>query len=148
MLNEEKVKSMTKAAAYENGPEKKNIEISSYYRTDYLGLQLVKSGVAYAVSFLILLLLWAMGRMEELMLMISRADYLESMIRTMVVLFTAGLVCYEAAIYVYYSKKHQRAKKSVGEYHSHLKHIHKIYEAQESGENFNIEIAADEENTL
>ena len=134
MLNEEKVKSMTKAAAYENGPEKKNIEISSYYRTDYLGLQMVKSGVAYAVSFCILVLLWAMGRMEELMLMISRAEYLESLIRTMVILFVAGLICYEIAIYVYYSKKHHSAKKSVGGYHSYLKHIHKFYEAQETEE--------------
>ena len=47
MLNEEKVRHMTKAAAYENGPEKKNIGISDYFRGDYLGLQLVKSGIAY-----------------------------------------------------------------------------------------------------
>mgnify|MGYP003303337420 CR=1 FL=1 len=51
MLNEEKVRHMTKAAAYENGPEKKNIGISDYFRGDYLGLQLVKSGIAYTFAF-------------------------------------------------------------------------------------------------
>ena len=65
MLNEEKVKHMTKAAAYENGPEKKNIGISDYFRGDYLGLQLVKSGIAYTVAFVILIAMWAMGKQVE-----------------------------------------------------------------------------------
>ena len=71
---------MTKAAAYENGPEKKNIGISDYFRGDYLGLQLVKSGIAYTFAFVILIAMWAMGKMEELMLMISRPEYFENLI--------------------------------------------------------------------
>ena len=132
MLNEEKIKSMTRAAAYENGPEKKNIEISNYYRTDFLGLQMVKSAVAYAVSFLILTALWAMGRIEELMLNLTRGEYLEKLLFTMALLFIAGLVLYEIAVYAYYSVKYQQAKKSVNEFHAYLKHIHKLYEIQES----------------
>ena len=54
MLNIEKVKSMTKAAAYESGPEKKNLEIDSFYRGDYLGLHMIKSGIAYTLSFVVL----------------------------------------------------------------------------------------------
>lgn len=149
MLNEEKVKSMTKAAAYEKGPEKKNIEISSYFRGDYLGLQMVKSAVAYAVAFCIIAALWAMGRMEELMLMFSRAQYLQGIIRMLAILFVSGLVIYEAAIYAYYASKYQHAKKSVKGYHLHLKRIHKFYETQESAESvIKAESAADEGNTL
>lgn len=150
MLNEEKIKSMTKAAAYENGPEKKNIGISSYYRADYLGLQLVKSAVAFTISFCILAAMWAMGRMEELMLMLSRGEYLERLLKTLGVLFAAGLVMYEIAVYFYYSSRYQRAKKSVGGFHARLKQIHKFYEAQESsGEKAAAEKQPeDEENTL
>ena len=149
MLNEEKVKSMTKAAAYENGPEKKNIEISSYFRADYLGLQMVKSAVAYAVAFVILAALWAMGRMEELMLMISRAEYLENIIKMLIVLFVSGLVIYESAIYIYFSSKYQKAKRSMKGYHSHLKRIHKFYETQESADaSGGRGLNADEEITL
>lgn len=132
MLNEEKIKSMTRAAVYENGPEKKNIEISHYYRTDFLGLQMVKSAVAYTASFLILAAMWAMGRIEELMLNLTRGDYLEKLLMTIVLLFAAGLVLYEAAVYAYYSAKYQKAKKSVNEFNAYLKHIHKFYEMQES----------------
>ena len=112
MLNEEKVKHMTKAAAYENGPEKKNIGISSYFRGDYLGLQLVKSGIAYTLAFLILLVIWAMGRMEELMLMISRPEYLENLIKMVVILYGSGLAAYEIMVYLYYAMKYRIAKQS------------------------------------
>ncbi len=148
MLNEEKVKSMTKAAAYEKGPEKKNIDIGSYFRGDYLGLQMVKSGIAYTLAFVIIVAIWSMGQMEELMLMISRADYLENLIKTLVILFAGGLVVYECAVYVYYYSKYQHAKQSLKGYHFHLKKIHKFYETQESAEVSEKEENADEENTL
>lgn len=134
MLNIEKVKSMTKAAAYESGPEKKNIEISDYFRTDYLGLHMVKSGIAYAVSFVIIAGIWFMGKTEDIMLMLTKTDYLESLIKMLAVLFVAGLVAYEILVYCYYSYKYRNAKKSVRGYHSHLKQIHKIYMEQEKTE--------------
>lgn len=142
MLNEEKVKYMTKAASYENGAEKKNIEIDSYFRGDYLGLQLVKSGIAYTVAFCIITALWAMGRMEELMLKVTQAAYLEQMLRILIILFVVGLVFYEIAVWIYYSRKYQRAKQSVKEFHMHLKNIQKFYESEETEE------TSDEEHEL
>ncbi len=149
MLNEGKVKHMTKAAAYENGPEKKNIGISEYFRGDYLGLQMVKSGIAYTFAFLIMLAMWAAGRMEELMLMISRPEYVENLVKMMVVLYVAGLVVYEIAIYTYYSIKFRYAKQSVKGYHNHLRNIHKFYETQETADTIlNLDQEADGESTL
>ncbi len=141
MLNIEKVKNMTKAAAYESGPEKKNIEISDYFRTDYLGLHMVKSGIAYAVAFVIIAAIWFMGKTEDIMLMLTRTDYLEGLIKILAVLFAAGLIAYEILVYIYYSYKYRKAKKSVRGYHSHLKEIHKFYMEQEKTEEV-------EENTL
>ena len=134
MLNIEKIKSMTKAAAFEHGPEKKNLDISSYYRTDYLALQMVKSGIAYTAAFLILAAIWAMSRLEELMLKISDAEYLNGTIKVLVILFAVGLVIYEIGIWLFYSVKYEKAKKSVAEFHGHLKDIHKFYEAEEAAE--------------
>lgn len=132
MLNEEKVKYMTKAATYENGPEKKNIEIGSFYRVDYLGLQMVKSGLAYTVSFGILFGIWAMGRMTEVMLMFGRPDSLKHIVKLLILLYLAGLVVYECLVYVYYSIRYEQARKSLKGYHTYLKQIHKFYEVQES----------------
>lgn len=134
MLNIEKVKNMTKAASYEAGPEKENIKISDYFRTDYIGLQMLKSGVAYTVSFAVLAAVWAMGSMEELMLMLTRAGYLERLVKVMILLFAAGLVAYETAVYAYYSSKYGNVKKSIKGYHSYLKQIYKFYQDQENTE--------------
>ena len=132
MLNIEKVKSMTKAAAYESGPEKKNLEIDSFYRGDYLGLHMIKSGIAYTLSFVVLFAVWCMSVMEELMLMITRAGYLESLVRTILILYVSGLAVYEILIYAYHSLKYEQARKSVKSFYMQLRSIDKFYEKEES----------------
>lgn len=146
MLNEEKVKCMTKAAAYENGPEKKNIKIDNYFRGDYIGLQMVKSAFAYTAAFCIMTALGMMGQdqMEEILLNVSHASYLENILKMLIALYICGLVLYEAVIYGYYSVKYQNAKQSVKKFHSCLKRIHKFYETEESVE----EKVTDEEKKL
>mgnify|MGYP003294711407 FL=1 len=144
MINEEKVKYMTKAAVYENGPEKKNISIDGYFRSDYLGLQLVKSALAYTAAFCILTAIWGMSRMEEITLKLSQSAYLNHLIKILIILFAAGLILYEIAVYIYYSKKYESAKQSVKGFHAYLKKIHKFYETEESVE----EKKTDEENGL
>ena len=132
MLNIEKVKSMTKAAAYESGPEKKNLEIDSFYRGDFLGLHMIKSGIAYTLSFVVLFAVWCMSVMEELMLMITRAGYLESLVRTILILYVSGLAVYEILIYAYHSLKYEQARKSVKSFYMQLRSIDKFYEKEES----------------
>ena len=149
MLNIEKVKHMTKAAAYENGPEKKNIGINNYFQADYLGLQMVKSGIAYTLAFGILAAMWASERMEELMLMLSRADYLTEIVKTLIILYVTGLVVYEIAVYIYYTMKYKMARQSVRHFHSHLSQIHKFYEEENSAETIiDLDKQADEEIVL
>ena len=43
MLNEEKVKVMNKLAMYEQGEGRKYLPVSKYYRSDNIGLALIKN---------------------------------------------------------------------------------------------------------
>ena len=43
MLNEEKIKIMNKLAMYEQGEGKKYLPVSKYYRSDYIGLAMIKN---------------------------------------------------------------------------------------------------------
>ena len=149
MLNEEKVKSMTKAAAYEKGPKKKNIEIANYFRTDYIALQLIKSAVAYVVAFALLVVIWGMTGTEEFMLNITHAEYIQQFLKTLIILFILGLLLYEGAVFSYYSRKYRKASESVDEYQVYLKKINKFYETQESADEEIVEVnLADEEITV
>lgn len=146
MLNIEKVKHMTKAAAYETGKEKQNLNISCYFRGDYIGLQIVKSALAYTLAYGILAAIWAMGTMEALLGQLNSVSNIENLVKQLIIVYVIGLLAYEAVTYGYYSKKHQNAKKSVKSYQNHLKQLHKFYETQETAENvLDLDAEADEE---
>ena len=148
MLNEEKVKSMTKAASYEKGPERKNLEITNYYKRDYIGLQMIKSAIAYTVVFCLLVALWSVTDTEQLMLQLTHADYFQKLLKILVIIFLVGLVLYEAGVYIYFSWVYKTALASVERFQAHLKKISKFYETEESAEEI-IELdLPDEEMTL
>ena len=76
MLNEERIKLMTKMASYEANEGKRNVSIGSYFRGDYISIQVIKSifaaTIAFAVCFMILNYLcrmyirwicWGLGKM-------------------------------------------------------------------------------------
>ncbi len=43
MLDVQKIKKMHKLAVYESGEGKQHLAISNYYRSDYIGLALIKN---------------------------------------------------------------------------------------------------------
>ena len=43
MLNEERIRSMTKLAIYENNEGKKTIPLTHYYKSDYISKSMMKS---------------------------------------------------------------------------------------------------------
>lgn len=51
MINEEKVKIMTKLAMYEQGKGRKYLPVSRYYRSDYIGLALIKNFFLVTIGY-------------------------------------------------------------------------------------------------
>ena len=54
MINQERLRLMTKMAAYEADEGKKNMAIASYFRSDYMGLQIIKSIICATIAYLII----------------------------------------------------------------------------------------------
>ena len=50
-----KVKVMTKIAMYEQGEGKKYLPISKYYRSDYIGLALIKNFFLVTIGYLLVI---------------------------------------------------------------------------------------------
>ena len=51
MINEEKIKIMTKLAMYEQGKGRKHLPVSRYYRSDYIGLALIKNFFLVTIGY-------------------------------------------------------------------------------------------------
>ena len=76
MVNEEKVKLMTKLAIYENTKGKKQLNISKYYKRDYVRFQMFKTAVSSTIAFMILLFAYCMLNAEQLLLKLNDLDFL------------------------------------------------------------------------
>ena len=51
MLSQERIKLMTKMAAYEENEGKKYMSIGSYFRSDYMGMQVIRSVICGTLAF-------------------------------------------------------------------------------------------------
>ena len=67
MLNEEKIRLMTKLAIYEQNEGKEDLPLSKYYRTDYLTLKMINSAIAMTVGYIILLCTIILINAEEIL---------------------------------------------------------------------------------
>ena len=54
MLSQERIKLMTKMAAYEENEGKKYMSIGSYFRSDYMGMQVIRSVISGTLAFFLL----------------------------------------------------------------------------------------------
>ena len=74
MLNEERVILMTKLASYEANDGKKNIAIGNYFRSDYIGWQVLKSIISATIAFVVVFAMYIFYDFEIFMMDIYKMD--------------------------------------------------------------------------
>ena len=130
MINEEKVKIMTKIAMYEQGKGRKYLPVSKYYRSDYIGLALIKNFFLVTIGYIMAIAAVAVYFGEYLMENLHKMD-LVSLGIYIIIGYVAALVGYSILTYIQYSVKYFKAKKSVKEYYTQLTELSKIYTREE-----------------
>lgn len=130
MINEEKVKIMNRLAMYEKREGKRHLPVSRYYRSDYIGLALIKNFFLITIGYVLVLAALAMYHSEYLMNNIHKMNLISLGI-TVIGGYAAVLAAYTALTYIQYSVKYHRAKKSVKNYYTELTKLEKIYGREE-----------------
>lgn len=110
MLNTEKVKLMTKLAMYENGEGKQYLPVSKYYRTDYIGLALIKNFFLVTLGYGLILLAGLGYFAEYLMENIHKMNLVSLGVRILLG-YIAVLVLYSILTYIQYAWRYHKAKK-------------------------------------
>ena len=126
MLNEEKIKIMNKLAMYEQGEGKKYLPVSRYYRSDYIGLAMIKNFFLITIGYVLVLAGIAAYFGEYLVDNIHKMNLVALGIEA-VVGYIVVLVLFSVLTYIQYSVKYYRAKKSVKNYYEELTQLSKIY---------------------
>ena len=131
MINEEKVRLMTKLAIYEENKGKTIIPMSNYYREDYIGIQVLKSFFSGTIAYLLILLLTFSYQIERLINEFVKLD-MKGLITGILVAYVFFIAVYLGIAYIICSIRHKKAKKSLKAYDSVLKKLENIYEREET----------------
>ena len=126
MLNEERVILMTKLAAYETGEGKKNAAIGSYFRSDYIGLQVLKSIISATIAFVVVFAMYILYDLEVFMTDIYKMDLLEFG-RSILLRYAVVVGGYAVISYIIYAYRYSRARKSLKVYYMNLKKLSNMY---------------------
>ena len=129
MLNEERIKLMTKMAAYESDEGKKNVAIGNYFRGDYIGLQVIKSIISATIAFVIVFGLFVFYDFEVFMSDIYKMDLL-GFGRTVITAYLIFVAVYALISYMIYTYRYAKARKSLKMYYNNLKKLAYLYDKE------------------
>ena len=126
MLNEKRIILMTKMASYETNEGKKNVAIGSFFRSDYIGWQVLKSIISASIAFVVVFGMYIFYNFEKFMTEIYKMDLLEFARNALsYYLWTIGI--YAAISYVVYALRYSRAVKSIRVYQMNLRRLADMY---------------------
>ena len=129
MVNKERVILMTKMASYEQHDEKKNVAIGSYFRSDYIGFQVLRSVISATIAFVIIFGMYIFYDFEVFMQDIYKMDLLAFGKRVLLIyLVFAG--AYALVSYIIYSYRYRHARRNLKNYYNNLKRLSGMYDRQ------------------
>ena len=126
MVKEERIKLMTRMAAYEKEEHKKNKTIVSFFRSDYISMQMLKSVIFTTIAFLIMFGLYILYDFELFMKEIYRMDMLE-FAKSVIIIYGIFLGIVLVITYVVALYQYNRAWQSTKLYYANLKKLSRIY---------------------
>lgn len=126
MVNEEKIKIMTKMAILDQKYKKEKEVISGFYKKDYISYQMIWTGISSTIAYGIMLLLFLCVNMETYMQNINQMD-LFGQIKWMIILYILFLSVMLFISYKVYSDRYKQSEKIAKQYTQHLRELEKCY---------------------
>jgi len=126
MLDEKKIRVMTRLAAYEEGTGKRYMPIGHYFRTDYICIQLLKSFIYGTIAFAMIVGVMLFYNFELIIGDVYNMD-LVAYLKRYVKVYAICMIIYLVITYVYSVYRYSKAKKSLRSYDSVLEKLNKQY---------------------
>lgn len=127
MLNEERIKLMTRMASYEAGEGKKSMNIGKYFRSDYISIHVLKSIISSTISFVVCVALYLFYDFESFMQNIYEMDLIK-FAKDIMVIYVIVVVGYALLTYIIYSSQYKKARKSLKKYYNNLRKLSDLYQ--------------------
>jgi hypothetical protein len=112
MLNNKKIRLMTKLAIFETKDGKEDIRLSKYYKTDYVRLQVLKSIVSTTVGYLLILALIFLYKSEYIIKNAVSLDY-KTLGSYILGIYIILITIYGLGSLAWYSFKYEASRKKL-----------------------------------
>lgn len=129
MLNEDRIKLMTKMASYESKDGKKQIPISKFFRIDFVTVNMLKTAIYATIGFCLLVGTWVLYKADFFMANIHKMNLL-ILGKSILNYYIAFLAVYLVIAYFVYMIKYNNARRGVKKYYIQLKKLSKLYEKE------------------
>lgn len=132
MLNEDKVKLMTKMAIYEKHSGKKAMKMTKYFRGDYVSWNMIKTAVSVTIAYMLIAGGWVLYHLEYFIENLYTLD-LADLIRRMLVYYIAALAGYMILSYIIYTIRYSNAMRKLKHFRSSLKKVKQMSAEEAKG---------------
>ena len=129
MLDERRVRRMTKLASYEAKEGKEDIKISAFFRKDYISLNVISTLLWVTVGYLLAAVLVVLACLENLMESFAIAKLI-GLGAIILIVYVVMMVLYNAMARKYYRRRHEEARERVKVYCHDLMMLEKLYEKE------------------
>ena len=134
MVNEDRVKQLYKLAVYEKNEEKEHRDAGLYFRSDYIGKEVVKSFFTGSIAYLIIATLWVICNFSLVIYQINTLEIVNTVI-TMVILYVIFMVVYIFVTALIYYFRYKRSKAKLDGYMENLQAAYTMFEREEKLKN-------------
>ena len=126
MLNEEKIRLMTKLAIYEQNDGKSDLPTSKYYKSDYLTVKLINSAISMTLGYILLLAVIALINLEKLLSEMVKMD-LFALGRNLIIIYVILFVLNMVVTYLVENRRFKKSRTNLNEYNVMLKELYNMY---------------------
>lgn len=131
MLNNKKIRIMSKLAIYEKGKGKEDIRASYYYKADYIRYNLLKTIVSVTCGYLLIIILATLYHAETFINQAMQIDY-KKLGGQILLVYIGLLIIYILCSVLITTRRYHRSRKNLRRYNKGLKELKEIYSKEDT----------------
>ena len=126
MLNENKVKMMTKMAIYEKNEGRKMIKTAKYFKSDYIAFGVLRTLITTTIAFIIMLVMGILYNIDKIITDINNLDY-SAIVTGIIICYIVMLILFSVIALIVYGRQYDNSRKGLKRYFSRLNKLERFY---------------------
>ena len=112
MLNENKVKMMTKMAIYEKNEGRKMIKTAKYFKSDYIAFGVLRTLITTTIAFIIMLVMGVLYNIDKIITDINNLDY-SAIVTGIIICYIVMLILFSVIALIVYGRQYDNSRKGI-----------------------------------